>query len=963
MADIMERLKVAIADRYVIERELGQGGMATVYLAQDIKHKRKVALKVLRPELAAALGHDRFVREIEITASLTHPHILPVLESGEADGMFFYVMPFVEGESLRERLNRDRQLSVDDALSIAEEVGEALESAHRHGVVHRDVKPDNILLKEGRVYVADFGIARAVSAAGGERLTATGLAVGTPAYMSPEQASGDDVDQRTDIFALACVLYEMLAGEPPHSGPTVQAVIAKILTDPPTRLSALRNTVPPHVERAVHRALAKSPADRFATMDDLLHALRTPDVTPADAAPRAASRLTALAKRLAVPVAVGLAAVAVIIMWTSGPKRPTLEALRSAVDARDHEAAYQLATQMNAAEIPDSLWSTFTTPVTIHSSPAGATVQRRAYENADAGPWESLGTTPLTIARFPLSPSVLRLEAEGYRTIDVATGRQATADTIVLSPLASLPERWRHVPGPLPGYAGGPEFAFRYVAPNLSLAPPLLLQDFQLGQYEVTNAEYKQFIDAGGYRDRAYWEHPFKRDGRAVPWEDAMQAFTDSTGRPGPSTWSFGSYRDGQGEYPVTGVSWYEAAAYARFSGKELPTVYHWFRAATTWHGDWIIPASNMAAAAPKAVGSSAGMSQFGIYDMAGNAREWAFNASGDERYILGGGWADDPYVFTVANSAPPFDRSSMNGFRLASYGENVGNLSATRRRIEHAVRDFARETPVSDAVFQVYKRLYAYDREPLDVVSRSIDTTETWVREYVTFRAAYGNERVGLYLYTPRSKPGPFQTVVYFPGSNALLQDSFEDYSTEHAEMIVRSGRAFAFPVYQSTFDRNDGFVYRRQDETNTYRDHVLHWAKDLGRSLDYLETRADIDAERFAYLGYSWGGMLAPIMLSTEPRFKVAVLGLPGLSPLPTQPEVDAFHFVGRATQPVLMLSGEYDMIHPLETTARPLFALWNAPEDRKRHVVARGGHQVPYYVMVQETLAWLDRFLGPI
>jgi len=962
MAELSERLKVAIADRYVIERELGQGGMATVYLAHDVKHRRKVALKVLRPELAAALGQDRFLREIEITASLTHPHILPILESGEADGVFFYVMPFVAGESLRERIDRDRQLAVDDAVSIAEEIAEALESAHKQGIVHRDIKPDNILLKEGRVYVADFGIARAVSAAGGSQLTATGVAIGTPAYMSPEQAAGDAIDHRTDIFALGCVLYEMLAGEPPHSGPTVQAVIAKIIAAPPTRLSALRDTVPAHVERAVHRALAKTAADRFDTMGDLLQALRTPDVTPTDATAPPVVRRTVATKRLAVPVVIGLVAVAAFMLRTPGAERPTLEGLRSAVAARDPERAYRLAARMDAAEIPDSIWSAFTDSVTIHSTPAGATVQRRAYDDPDLGPWESLGTTPLTIARFPLSPSVLRLEAVGHRTIDVAFGRNGTTDTIVLSPVAALPERWRHVPGALPGYAGGPEFAFRYVAPNLSLAPPIRLEDFQLGQFEVTNAEYKTFVDAGGYRERSYWEHPFERDGKAVSWDEAMRAFTDSTGRPGPSTWSFGTYPEGHGDHPVTGVSWYESAAYARFVGKELPTVYHWFRAATTWLSDWIIPASNMAAEWPMAVGTNAGMSQFGIYDMAGNAREWAFNASGDERYILGGGWGDDPYVFTVANSAPPFDRSPMNGFRLASYGEDAGALAATRAPIADAVRDFARETPVSDAVFQVYKRLYAYDAAPLDVSSQLLDSTETWVREYVTFRAAYGNERVGLHLYTPRGKRGPFQTVVYFPGSNALWQSAFDQYSTDHAEMIVRSGRAFAFPVYKSTFNRRDGFVYRRQDETNTYRDHVLYWAKDLGRSLDYLESRADIDAGKFAYLGYSWGGMIAPILLSTEPRLKVAVLGLPGLSPLPTQPEVDAFHFVGRASQPVLMLSGEYDMIHPLETTARPLFALWNAPADRKKHVVAHGGHQVPYYVMVQETLAWLDRFLGP-
>ena len=444
---------------------------------------------------------------------------------------------------------------------------------------------------------------------------------------------------------------------------------------------------------------------------------------------------------------------------------------------------------------------------------------------------------------------------------------------------------------------------------------------------------------------------------------DAVETFTDSTGQPGPSTWAFGSHHDGEGDLPVTGVSWYEAAAYAKFAGKELPTVYHWFRAATTWLSAWMIPYSNMTATGPVRVGTSGGVSQFGIHDMAGNAREWVFNASGGERFILGGGWSDDPYVFTVANAAPPFDRSGLNGFRLASYPADADELAATQQPIDRPVRDFSRETPVSDDVFQVYRRLYAYDRTPLHDESQSADTNDLWIREYITFDAAYGNERVGLYLYTPRAVEQPFQTVVYFPGSGSLWQSSFDEYSTEHVEMIVRGGRAFAFPVYQSTFDREDGFVYRRQDETNTYRDHVLHWAKDLGRTIDYLETRDDVDAEKLAYLGFSWGGMVAPIMLATEPRITVAVLAVPGLSPLPTQPEVDAFNFVGRTSQPVLMLSGEYDMIHPLETSARPMFDLWDAPAADKRHVVVNGGHVVPYYMMAQEVLDWLDRFLGPV
>jgi TolB-like protein/predicted RNase H-related nuclease YkuK (DUF458 family) len=264
MADVFDRLKAALSDRYAIERELGSGGMATVYLAEDLKHHRKVAVKVLRPDLAAALGTDRFHREIEIAARLTHPHILALHDSGEADGFLYYVMPHVEGESLRQRLNRETQLPIDDALHISAQVAAALDYAHRHEVIHRDIKPENVMLHEGEAMVTDFGIALAVTAAGGERLTETGLSLGTPAYMSPEQVAGAQViDGRSDIYSLACVLYEMLAGDPPFTGATPQVVLARHVTDQVAPITTARSSVPAHVAAAISKALGKAPADRF----------------------------------------------------------------------------------------------------------------------------------------------------------------------------------------------------------------------------------------------------------------------------------------------------------------------------------------------------------------------------------------------------------------------------------------------------------------------------------------------------------------------------------------------------------------------------------------------------------------------------------------------------------------------------------------------------------------------------
>jgi len=270
----LERLRASLADRYRIERELGQGGMATVYLAHDIKHQRSVAIKVLRPELAAVIGAERFLSEIKTTANLQHPHILPLFDSGAADSFLFYVMPFIEGDSLRDRLTREKQLPVADAVRIATEVASALDYAHRHNVIHRDIKPENILLHDGRALVADFGIALAASKAGGSRMTETGMSLGTPTYMSPEQAMGErEITARSDVYALGCVTYEMLLGEPPFTGPTAQSIVAKVMTADPVGLIAQRKSVPPAVEDAVLTALAKLPADRFASAAEFATAL------------------------------------------------------------------------------------------------------------------------------------------------------------------------------------------------------------------------------------------------------------------------------------------------------------------------------------------------------------------------------------------------------------------------------------------------------------------------------------------------------------------------------------------------------------------------------------------------------------------------------------------------------------------------------------------------------------------
>ncbi len=324
MSTAATRLTAALSDRYRLERELGAGGMATVYLAQDLRHDRQVAIKVLRPELAAVIGAERFLSEIKTTANLQHPHILPLFDSGIADSFLFYVMPFIEGESLRDRLNREKQLPIGDAVRIATEVAGALDYAHRHNVIHRDIKPENILLHDGRALVADFGIALAASKAGGSRMTETGMSLGTPTYMSPEQAMGErEISARSDVYALGCVTYEMLLGEPPFTGPTAQAIVAKVMTAEPASLAAQRKSIPPQVEGAVFTALEKLPADRFATAAEFAAALAGDGTT---ARRHAGTGVTVRAaepprRRAALYAALGLTAVLALWGWL----RPTAE--------------------------------------------------------------------------------------------------------------------------------------------------------------------------------------------------------------------------------------------------------------------------------------------------------------------------------------------------------------------------------------------------------------------------------------------------------------------------------------------------------------------------------------------------------------------------------------------------------------------------------------------------------------
>ena len=360
-------------------------------------------------------------------------------------------------------------------------------------------------------------------------------------------------------------------------------------------------------------------------------------------------------------------------------------------------------------------------------------------------------------------------------------------------------------------------------------------------------------------------------------------------------------------------------------------------------------------------------MTQDGIYDMAGNVREWTQNPDGEARYILGGGWNDPEYAFNDAVTSPAFDRSAENGIRLVKYTDET-NLAAANAPIEKLFRDYYAEQPVSDEVFEVYRQMYDYDDIPLNVVAIESVENDIFIRERIELDAAYNDERLTVFVFLPTGSTAspPYQTVVYFPGSNDIYKRSYEDLQIRRINFILRSGRALVYPVYKGTYERGGDLRSDLQDTSNLYRDHVISWSQDIGRAIDYLETRDDIDTKRLAYLGFSWGGALGPVMTAIESRFKAGVYVVGGLMMQDVQPMADPFNFLPRVTIPIFMFNGRYDSFFPLDTSIKPFYENLGSPDADKKLIVTDSNHFVAAYnanQLISETLDWLDKYLGPV
>jgi eukaryotic-like serine/threonine-protein kinase len=974
---------------YQITEKLGEGGMGEVFLADDTSLHRKVALKFLPTEMQQdATARKRFLREAHSAALLDHPYICSIHEVGESEGKAFIVMEYVDGQTLRDKLARGA-LSLEETLQIASEIAEALEAAHGKGIVHRDIKPANIMLtRTGHAKVMDFGLAKQLIPSGGiesqERtitaLTRNDSTVGTLAYMSPEQLRGVTVDAGSDVFSFGIVLYEMLAAVHPFKKQTAAETISAILTAPPQPLDQLRPDVPSEVKRIVTRALEKRPQSRYPSAGEMLKDLREYQQS-LQISKTGLLNLRALLRqvrkpRIAIPASLVLLALGLLgfwffsrqakIRWANEKLLPKIDQLVEA-GWENYVAAYKLAAEAEEYLPHDprltESFKKIAISISIKTEPSGANIYAKEYSDPESE-WKFLGISPIDRIRLPIGLFRWKVEKEGYETV------HAAAPTFT----GSLLVDW------LPcNFVRTLDTKSTIPAGMVRVNGEEKISDFFIDQYEVTNKQFKEFVDRGGYQKREYWKHKIVRDRKELAWEEALKGFVDQTGQPGPATWEAGDYPDGQADYPVSGVNWYEAAAYAEFMGKRLPTATHWgiargeFTPLVQSHFyAFVAPLSNFEGRGPTPVGSSPGMTSYGVYDMAGNVREWCWNEGPQGRIVRGGAWNDAIYLFRDMSQAPPLDRSPRNGFRCALYPEpdKVPKSAFEMTRVGEAP-DFYKAKPVSDSAYQVYKEQFSYDKTDLSArVEWRNESSKDWIQEKITYSAAYDNERLIAYLFLPRIGVPPYQTIIYFPGWGATDHKSSVDMEKYgefdyNLSFIVKNGRAVLFPIYKLTFERGydaRGRILDRDLSPRQWVELVMQQVKDCSRSIDYLETRSDIDVKRLAYIGLSWGGWLGVFIPAVEDRLKVSILFVGGLESYGL-PAIDQINYVTRVTTPTLMLNGRYDMQYPYETSAKPLFDLLGTPKGQKVQKLYDTDHYIPRNEEIKETLAWLDRYLGPV
>jgi len=953
--------------RYTILELLGAGAMGVVYRARDERLERIVAIKVLTPGvLAGDESRRRFGKEALALAKLNHAHIAAVYDVGEQDGIDYLVMELVQGETLAARIKAG-PVPVKEATSILLQVAEALEEAHEQGVIHRDLKPANVMVTgKGNAKVLDFGLAKLFAPTASDATMSVGETkgiAGTPLYMSPEQIKGEMVDARTDLWSLGVLYYEALTGRTPVQGTNTFSVLREIAESPVEPVSRVNAAVPAEAAEIVARLLQKDPAKRYQTaaavVGDASQLLLRMSAKLPEVRQGAVFRgrgLVAAAVFVAMLAALGVWQYRRLAerRWAVEEGMPQIEILR---EEKKPLAAFQLMEKAEKILPGDKRLRQISAELAINASivtePAGAEVEIQDYLTPGAA-WVNLGTTPLPHVRLPKGYFRWKVSREGFpemlRALDAETAMDFSLTDWQQSPAGMVPTPG----GELMTYEG-----------FLGWVGPYKLPPFYVDRFEVTNREYQKFVDSGGYAKKQYWPAVFVDDGRNLSWEEAMVRFRDTSGRPGPSTWEGGHYPEGQADFPVSGVSWYEAAAYAASVGKSLPVVAQRYQVAPQDAEPYIVLESNISAGGLAKVGAYQGLGPFGTYDMAGNVREWMENATDqDLRLIIGGSWQSPLYLYTNPEALSAFDRSATNGFRCVLNSKPLP--PATVAPVHRMTRDFAVFKPVSDEVFNAYKLLYAYPQTPLhDKVEGIVKETVDWTEVKVSFDAAYNGERMAAHLFLPKNVKPPFQTVLFFPSARVLElpPDSSTLGDVKFFDYILQSGRAVMYPVYEDTYERR---TKNSMPGGAQNVDLTREWYKDAARSLDYLATRKDIDSGKLAYLGVSMGAADG-VILSTllEDRLKTTILLDGGLFMGKPPSGGDQADFAPRLKIPVLMVNGKYDYTFSVENAQNPLFKMLATPDADKRHVLLDTPHDVTEDRVHLRTnvLDWLDKYLGRV
>ena len=973
-----------------IEKEIGRGGAGVVYLAHDTKLDRRVAIKSLPADLANNENFQiRFQREAKLLASMNHPNIASIYEQlEEARGQKYIVLEYVPGDTLREKIAKGA-MELKEALAIVIEITDAIAAAHAKGVIHRDIKPENIkITPDGRTKLLDFGIARMMGTDSitASTLTESGHIVGTVGYMSPEQARGKSTDHRSDIWAIGCILYEMLTGRCAFSGDTGTDILASILkTDPDWKEPPLDTDA--SVRRIIERCLKKNVDERYSEAEELLAELRECRQSLVALAPKVLNTKELFAllcrpKIAAVALLILLMSITGIgwsihrsikIKWAKDIAIPEITDL---VRETRYSEAFLLA-QKAKEYISDNLMlkrliSEVTCSYSINTNPPGAKISYKEYSDLD-GDWIELSSSPANL-NLPYGAYRWMITMPGYVPLEFARIGISRDDSIAME--IHLYEE-----------ANSPRDMVLIEMPDIS-------HEYWIDKYEVTNEQFKKFVDAGGYQDPNYWINQFTYGGHEISFQDAMERFRDRSNRPGPATWEGGTFPEGQARYPVSGVSWHEAAAYAEFAGKSLPTVRHWSRATLDYIDTYIIPYSNFGDSGLLPVGTSGALCLSGVYDMAGNVREWCYNATDDSdshRYILGGAWLQSSYMYGFNTQESPWNRDQINGFRCAKY-ESLDELVAPIEPFNRI--DFTDVEAVSDEEFEHIKDFYIYEPANAEELNSDIAETDTesslfWSKQKITFNAAYDNERVIAYLFLPKRVEPPYQPVIFFPGAGAIDWDSSNELvNFEFVDFIIKSGRAVLYPVYKGTYERRfsegvpwewtkgrNDFDLSNLSDLNSNRQWMVQMAMDLRRSVDYLTTKPDIDINKLTYYGESWGAALSPIMLAVEERIKFALIcngGFGGMGLMNVWPAADPIHFAPRVRCDILMINGQQDLIFPLNTSQKPMLKmlgkLYEGTDDQidKDHMTYPGGHSNYQFLnsdVRENVLEWMDDHLGPV